>query len=372
MKKSFLILFSDAHLAYSPFTINLFYCLKSISNVKLITFHPSVHYSLQKINDPDVIYINDYPTKLNLLNRIKRKISSSYRNAIKLSLLSFRAQSLINFIEQLNFNGEIIAVDFFCLWCALQVKKSAHLISLEIIPDDPYKKACDTNSIKSVVIQSEERYKELFGNKNLQKFIIQNAPPFIEFEVPINTRSKNDLIFCGSALPSFGIFSCLDFLMDYPEYRLTIKGAIPPVTKDAINKFYYFLLEEKRLILDEEYLDNENLTLYISKFRIGFVFYDFYRFEERRKFNYFTAPSGKMFQYFNSNVPVIGNHCEGLKIIEQYGAGKLISSLGSRAIKNAIDEIENNYEIYVKNAKEVAKIFDFNKNIQPYIEFLMQ
>src|SRR5690606_7552230 len=103
--------------------------------------------------------------------------------------------------------------------------------------------------------------------------------------------------FCGSAMPGFGLYNCIEFIADYPEYSLTVKGSIPPVVRNVIENHFQNLLESGRLILDDRYLEEKELTKYVSGFRIGFVFYDFYRFEYINKFNYHTAPSGKLFQY---------------------------------------------------------------------------
>ncbi len=375
--KNVLIIFPDLHLPFSPTTLNLFYSLKKTFNVKLISLEPSQHYSSQKINDPHVIYIKIESIKISIFERIwiklfkiilgkkHQKVKDHYLNE---KLKNYKANSFIEVIKK--FEGEIIAVDFFSLWCAQNAGKFAHLVSLEIPDHDIYRDNIDYNKIKSVIIQSEERFIHLFKDKEYPKFFVQNSPPYIEFDIEIENRAKKNLIFCGSALPEFGIFSCLDFLKDYPEYCLTLKGAIPKSIKEAIKKFYNDLLENGNLIFNEEYMDHEELTKYISSFRIGFVFYDFYRFEHLRTFNYFTAPSGKMFQYINSGVPIIGNKLSGLSIIEENNIGNLITCLSSNQIKAAVDDVELDYQNSAYNARALAKNFDFNANIIPFLTFL--
>lgn len=372
-----LIVFTDPHLAYSPSILNLFYELKKITCVKLISPEPHPLYSLQRVDDQDIIYFDTeeqyvYPRLYNrILNKVKNRLSPPTALQVHNERLKTqRAKKIIEFVK--NFEGKILVVDFFALWCVQQAGRKAHLFSLEIHENDPYRSSCNYDMIESVVIQSYDRYYYLFQENQIKYFIVQNAPPFINFAPNYIDRDKNDLIFCGSAVPWFGIISCLDFIKDYPEYTLTIKGAVPKATKNSIELFYKDLITNKRLIIDEEYLDAETLTAYVSKFRIGFAFYDFYRFEQVRSFNYFTAPSGKVFQYLNSGVPVVANDLKGFELLKVTDAGVLVPSLSSKAIKTAIDEIESSYLKYAQNAKLASKEFDYLGNIKTFINFLTQ
>jgi hypothetical protein len=374
--RSLLIIFPDPQLPYSPTTLNLFYELKKHFKVTLISLEPDASYSSQKVNDPDIIYFkNDSSEELQLslfqrgVTKIKRKLNPLSDEQIKTNNLKNRKAKKI--IEVVNkFEGEIIAVDFFALWCVQQAGREAHLVSLEILEYDPYKENCDFYKIKSVIIQSEERYAYLFPDIKPLCFLIQNSPPYVDFTPDYGSRKKNNLIYCGSAMPWFGIISCLDFIKDFPKYNLTIKGAIPKTTLGAINSFYKDLVEDGRLIIDSAYLDAFSLTTFISRFSVGFAFYDFYRFDNVRSFNYYTAPSGKVFQYLNSGVPVIANQLPGFKLIEQNNAGVLIPYLSSNTIKSAIDKIESSYFEVCENAKRASKGMDFIGNAIEFIRYL--
>ena len=284
------------------------------------------------------------------------------------TLLTAQAKCLIEKIKE--FNGEIIAVDFFALWCVQYAGKEAHLLSLEISDHDSYRENCNLSQIKSVLIQTNERYNYLFKGLALKTFIVQNAPKSIDSELHVSSRKKNQLIYCGSAVPWFGIFSCIEFIKDFPGYTLTVKGAIPPKIRKIIDDSFESLVTSNQLILNEQYLEPEELNEFLKEFYLGFVFYDFYRFEFINSFNYKTAPSGKLFQYYNAGLPVVGNNIVGLNSIEQYNAGVLINSLGSQSIKHAIEKIDNNYLSYVKGAKLASKDFDFHTSIEPFIEFI--
>ena len=370
-QKDILVVFPDAHLSYSPSTLNLYDSLDECFNVTIATFYPLESYSSQRVLNRNIEYLTfTNQTGIPLVTRLATELKKTLFPKSKSldPLLTDRAKVLIKRIKK--FTGTIIAVDFFSLWCVQQCGKSAHLFSLEIPENDSYKNRCDLNSVLSVVIQTKDRYEYIFGKKEIRTFIVQNAPRYIDQEIDYEKRSKKNLIFCGSAMPAFGIFSCIEFILDYPEYCLTVKGAIPPLVRNSIHEKFKFLITEKRLILDEEYLSAEDLNIFLAAYYIGFVFYDAYRFDYINSFNYNTAPSGKLFQYFNAGLPVVVSNIEGLKAVEQFGAGVMINALNAASIKKAIGLIDADYLQIAKAAKQAALHYDFSKAIDPFILFL--
>ena len=130
------------------------------------------------------------------------------------------------------------------------------------------------------------------------------------------------------------------------------------------------LLGEERLKIDTNYLEMDALVEFLKAFRIGFCFYDT-RFDFYDRFNYHTAPSGKMFTYFASGVPVICNNLPGLRVVEEFGAGVLIEDLDAGSILSAIQKIEANYDYYAQNCLKAAAHFSFEESLQPFIDELL-
>jgi hypothetical protein len=374
--KKVLIVFSDYYLPYSPSTLNLFYELKKNKfDVRILAAQPNPDFSLQKIVDEKIEYVTPVRNDRNVVGRVYDKVVSKVISKEQLDRKNLMSGLAISFIKKIGDieADEIIAVDFFSLWCVQQAGKTAHLLSLEIQEFDPYFNNCNLSKIKSVLIQTEKRFNHLFRNSVKPPFsILPNSPPLIDFKPDVQGREKFNLVYCGSAIIEFGIFSCLDFISDFPEYKLTIKGAVPSNTREGIEKYYSELLTSKRLVINDTYMDATGLTQFISKFWAGFAFYDFYRFPHLRRFNYYTAPSGKLYQYFNSGVPVVGNMLEGFTMVDNYNAGKLISYLSANQIKNALDYIENDYNEISENSKKLSFHFDSASFLQKFIkEFLI-
>ena len=370
MRGDILIVFPDLHLPYSPSTLRLYEALIDAGyRVKLIAPEPEAQYSSLKVDLEGVRYFNQYVCDYGFVKRSLLRVTENLlgkRLPVKCKLMTGRAKCFINQIKK--FKGtDIIAVDFFSLWCVHQTGRDAHLLSLEILENDVYYQNCDFNRIRSVLIQSQVRYDYLFTGYKPKCFFFVNAPSFIDIEPRYDSRSPYELIYCGTAVISFGIISILDFLVDYPEYSLTVKGNVPRETEVVIEHHYFELVRSGRLRVDSTYVSPSELTEYVSRFRIGFAFYDFYRFMHLRKFNYFTAPSGKLFQYLNAGVPVVGNILEGFSFVESEQVGALIGQLSSGSIKKAIDNIEADYFGTAVRAYNLARRLDTGPALETYI-----
>lgn len=319
--KKILIIFTDLHLPYSPTTLKLFDELKKHYTVELLAAKPRTNYKRFNIDDPAIVFV-DFDKIPSLLTRIwlfarrtfKKLFNSNFNKETKQTLSTIKTNAIINYLRGKK-NYEIIAKDGLALWCAQKAGRKAHLLSLEI--RDNYFDHVNFETILSVIIQSEERLNHLFPDKKPPVYLIQNAPNYVHFDPSATNRNPEDLIYCGNALTSFGFISCLDFIKDYKEYTLTAIGPMPQYTKTVIEQFYGDLVSEKRLIIKSDYLSEDDLFHFLTGYRIGFAFYDFYRFETVNNFNYLSAPSGKVFQYLNSGLPIIANRVPLLNFIEE-------------------------------------------------------
>src|SRR5205085_2435639 len=122
------------------------------------------------------------------------------------------------------------------------------------------------------IIQSKERFEYLFKDKKFTTFYVQNAPSFQEIELKSH---RLGLIYAGSAYSLLGFYNCLNYLEAYKEEKLTVQGAIMKPDKDRVNNEYADLLNEKRLIINNKYLENDEMVEFISNYEIGFCFYNF-------------------------------------------------------------------------------------------------
>jgi glycosyltransferase involved in cell wall biosynthesis len=267
----------------------------------------------------------------------------------------------------------VIAVDSVGLWVAQRIFGESHFISLEA-KKDRYFRATDARRIESVVIQTEERYHYLFDKLATHKFLIQNSPFFSKGTILAKTPFQKKLVFLGTAIPTHGLYMCLNAmeLMTKSDkgYRLTIKGII---SKERVRAFirvrYRHLIENRIVMIDEQYTNQEEIIPYLSNFDIGFCLYDFNRIS-RNDFNYVTVPAGKLFNYYAAGVPVIGVDIPGMQSVKDFQAGILLVTPSSNNINDAIIKISENYDFYSANCLKAAEYFDFQKAVQPYKNFL--
>jgi glycosyltransferase involved in cell wall biosynthesis len=371
-----LLIFPEEHLSYSPTTLNVFRELQKHYETTVITFAPSKR-SKKRIEDKGVIFI-ETPTwhryflkPLLIIHSLFQK-KTNYKLLKKIGLSSFYRLFLLKTqVKPFIKSHEIIAIDFISAWLCQEVfDKKIHYLSLEIFEGDPFFMMIDNSKLKSVFIQNEDRYNFIFKHKQLNTFYIQNAPEYIPFKT-LSANERKGLLFLGSAEIGFGIYSCLDFIKQYPEFTLTIKGPMLNDVKETIHSKYGDLISKQRLIIDSNYIEQSELASYLNKFRIGFCFYDT-RQPKMDRFNYYTAPSGKLFQYHASGIPVIASDLPGLNSVRNYHTGVMIPNLTPETIYQAIQTIEANYDIMVENSFVAADFYDFTKSIKPYVEVFKQ
>lgn len=379
MKKQAVIFFPNHHLAYSPTTINLYKLLQAKFNVKIIAPYPSL-FNNSELPNVNVEYFIDEPTSL------FAKLEAMFRFSLQLILSFFSgkknvysyaiAKALIKYdrifkrASVVHQNDHIIVIDFLFLKLASKYFSKINFVSLELTDNlIPLVNTIDEKRINAVVIQSKERYDYVFGDKKLNTFFVQNSVVYDPSQLS-NSKVQNTIIFNGTASATFGFFYFLDFLLEYGnQFQGIVKGAILPNIKSEIQSKYSSLLHEQKLVLDDGYIDNDDLVNYVSKYEVGVCFYDMDQINHNR-FNYLSAPSGKMFTYFASGVPIIASNISGLKIIEEYKAGVLINDYKPQTILEALLKIKQNYQQYSTNCLAAALHFSFDRHAKSFVDFL--
>jgi hypothetical protein len=394
-KKKVLIVFPACWVAYSNTVLNLYDVLQEYFDVELVfaEYYTYIKQNsvrtynfIQLIQEKRNIIILDMSYKVYLASRIIWRIIQKIiepinnflgDNKILGLVLAFDAPTLHRYLTFSSYFSNIdkkeisyvIAVNPFCAFTAQKFFEKISFLSHEIIDNDYFFENLDAEKIDSVIIHSPERYQHLFGNKKLKTFYIHNS---VFFDCNMKDLKKNheinpfNLIYNGTAQVGFGLLAYLNFIDTVSDYFLTIKGQ---VNQETISKFTH-LIEGNRLIIDENYMEHYELRKYISQFSVGFCFYDIDDTQNHPDtFNYITAPSGKLFVYLASGVPVLCNEkIKALHFIQDKGAGVLIKDIyNPLEIKEALDKINNNYDLYVNNAFALAEEYSFEKFIQPLI-----
>ena len=372
-KKKLIILFNGGHLAYSPTVISLYDFLLPHFEVTIVAHHPG-YFNNQRLNRRNVIYYKGLTQRETVFHRFRFRALGFFSKTVRL----FRKQggSAVEYFQVFQpikkaiaaiRPQHIIAVDAKNLFYCQLLQQEAEFLSLEIRTEDAYSAAKNYDHINSVIIQSGERYRYLFGDRVFRSFYIPNAPVFKKEEQPVE---KKGLVYCGTAWDAFGFYHCLDFLKTYPGEQMTIKGAIPAPDFKKIQENYSHLLKEKRLRIEDAYVDDADVVSFLRSFRVGFCFYNF-NVTAVNSFNYHTAPSGKLFKYLAAGVPVVGIDCSGLQLVKENKCGVLIPDLSPARIRAAIGEIEVDYETYSANCLRVAKEHSFDKAVKPLVEYLL-
>ena len=360
-----LIIFPDPHLPYSPTILNLYESLKDQFNVTILNFE---NKQFKKIDNPGIQYLR-VPFLKKKFFGIINKVSREYGRVV----MAYIKRDLVRkFLKEHSFD-QFIVTDLISLWMLQgKIDLPIHLVSLELTFNTVnFKAKVEINRLASILIQSKERLDFVAPAFSKPVFYLQNAPVFQPSLLDAKKEPmKNHFIFSGTATAQFGIFQCLDFLLKYPTFKMTLIGNVPDAEKGVIYAKYKNLIEQGKLIIESRYFSSAEMLKEVSKYRIGFCFYDF-SFPEIDNINYRTAPSGKMFTYFATGVPVIGVNIPGLKPITDFNAGELIDDLSPDAILAAVESIEMDFDKKVEGCLEAAKYFSFDTRVQPFVEFLM-
>lgn len=372
--KKVTILFAENHLAYSPTVIGLYDLLSQHFDVTIVALNPK-SFTNTYVANRKVVYLNERPINgiHRYMDRIRFELSSLFRkDVLFLKKKNIPPYFLHKFDQVKTYLSKenpdlIIAVDFKNLLITQTLGKRVEFLSLEIEPNNPFYKACDFQNIDSVIIQTKERYEHLFKDLGQKTFFIQNSPSYTP---AVAESERKGLVYSGTAWDAFGFYHILEFLKKFPEHSLTSKGAMLDPDLKKVKAEYSELTSSGSLTIDDEYLDEREMVDHLRKFRIGFCFYNF-EVGWINNFNYFSAPSGKMFKYFAAGVPVVGQDILGLDPVREFDCGVLIKDLLPESIKAAIETIEKKFDYYSRNCLKAAAHYSFDKMAAPFVEYLL-
>jgi glycosyltransferase involved in cell wall biosynthesis len=389
-KREVIIIFPDNWLDYSPTVIN-------ISKILSRHFHVTVISAGKKIPSTDIFgnHTNITPKYIDIEGRfIKRVITTTDRVLIFLfsSFLKIKlfdkgwlrellvGNNVENFYRLIKFRryirsmvkrGDVlIGVDNVGILAATRFSPSAHMVSLEIAKNIFYY-FIKWPKVKSLIIQTKERKDYLLSKiVNVPNtFFIQNAPTFNHSLSGKKNVNNFRIVYLGNlALEYNGLNHVVNSLAFLPSnYTIVFKGPYNERSDRYFKENYAQLMCAGRLCLDYEYVNNEDLYDYLGKFSIGITLYDIDSLKYK-SFNVVSCPSGKLFNYYNAGLPVIGNNILGLSSIRDFDCGILIDELSGKNIALAVGLIANNYDHYAENSKKAAFYFDFERGVNKFIE----
>ncbi|MDX8126525.1 glycosyltransferase [Methylomonas sp. OY6] len=355
--KNALIIFPNDWVYYSPTVLNAVEILSQNGITPYLIYpHTSRYISPESLSEHQI----SFPKKLeNLIFRLK--LANLYFSALCLTrILKYKLCGVrFDLIIGVDSLGHILASIAYknAIYLSLELQTGFLNFVSRLFP------------ITYLLIQSKER-KDFFNPaRSTQTFLIQNSPILKKIEITNKNKNKK-LIYFGTLSKKHGIEACINALYYLDnDYTLTIKG-IPSSHNNTyyqeLLKNYENLIKINRILFDFSYIDQNNISEYLSEFSIGFCFYDF-ELISKGDFNYISSPSGKLFNYFSAGIPVIANDIIGFRPITETNSGVLLPSVDSVQISQAITQIMNNYNFYSKNATEASIKYDFGIRFNLFI-----
>lgn len=205
-----------------------------------------------------------------------------------------------------------------------------HLKKLPIIlPNKP-----ESVANEDELVQIREKYKSKLKEIESYKIIIYQG----------SIQKKRDLTSVIKAVKELG-----------GNFRFLMMGRYNQMVE------VYKSLDDNLIYVD--FVPAPEHLVYTSNAYIGVLSYDPYSLN-----NAFCAPN-KTFEYSKFGVPLICNELPGLKsVLDTYKTGKAIDIDDVESIKEAILEIDANYEFYSNNAREYYKAVNCTEIIRNALE----
>lgn len=354
-KKSILIVFPDEWLQYSPSVLNLYKCCEENHYTKL------VYIDNGKFNNEGLVsnYVNI---------KISKTAAYFWRKTIGYKFYKvLRLFITLLFIKLFDRKYDtIIAIDSSGYMVTKLFFNKTVYFSLET-EKDIFFKICHKLGIENLIIQSKERKDYLIGeDESIKVNYIQNSP-ILNPEIKRHTGFKDKkILYMGNIEFGYGLEHFIESIKDLnDEYTLTLKGIKNDKFYNLIIEKYKDIINSGKLIFDFEYVEQNKIIEYVSKFYIGITGYDIKL--AKKSFNYFSSPAGKLFNYYAAGVPVIGIDIIGLKSVKDFNTGILIESVTPNNIINAIQNIEIDYDTHSKNCLKASEEFDFKKGFNKFI-----
>jgi glycosyltransferase involved in cell wall biosynthesis len=355
-KKSVLIVFPDEWLQYSPSLLNLYNCCKEEYYTKIIYINHKKFDNTGLVDNYKSIRVRKFPAYV-----WRKTFGYKLYKVFKLFWCLFLVKLFdrrYDIVIAIDSSGYVPTKLFFpkTIFFSLELKK------------DNFYKISRKLGIDRLIIQSKERKDFLVGeNPDIEVFYIQNAPILKKQGITLKEKTDKRILFLGNIDFGYAIDQFIDCIKELDDsYTLTLKGIRNENFFNLLNQKYADLIHSGKLIFDFNYTEQSKIIEYVSQFYIGIVGYDLE--VVKHDFNQFSAPSGKLFNYYAAGIPVMATDIIGLRSVKDYNAGVLIDTFSADKIKDAVNVIEKNYQQFSANCLVAAEAFDFKKAFDAFIK----
>lgn len=267
--------------------------------------------------------------------------------------------------------SSVVAFDAHGALAARALGRRFHFVSLELALL-PLARHLIESHASSLMIQSSTRLEALAGDRDWSRittYFVQNAPSFrtppARTAAPDSSRPR--LVYLGSITTLHGLKAMLGMLQQWPGASLTLRGPLPPASRHMLERAAGDLVTTGRLVVDQTYLEEIDVTGYLAQFDIGLCLYEPPE-GKSLDLNYRTSPSGKMFNYFAAGLPVLASGEPGLSPVTAFNAGLQVDDLSPATLATAGRAIIGGHDRFREGATRAATHFDFGRSVRPFVD----
>jgi glycosyltransferase involved in cell wall biosynthesis len=145
---------------------------------------------------------------------------------------------------------------------------------------------------------------------------------------------------------------------------------LPPASRRIIEDGHADLLASGRLRLPQGFLREQDMLPFLRGFDVGLCLYAL-EGRLRHDFNYLSAPSGKMFNYFAAGLPVLASAHVGLAPVREHDAGLLVHDLAPDTLRDAAQALCREAPRFRAGALAAADAYDFPRAARALVDHVL-
>lgn len=173
------------------------------------------------------------------------------------------------------------------------------------------------------------------------------------------------ILFVGVIRESQGLEFVFDFLKTHKDYSIKIIGE---GDSRLFYKYKKTIKENKigdRVYFPNRFFEDKELEEISKTCRVGIAVYD----TDKTSATYYTDP-GKVKTYTSLGLPIIMSNVSAIApFVNKFGCGKIIQKR-DKELEEALLDIKNNYEIYIKGVKKFNEYFFYDTYYKKSFNFL--
>lgn len=230
------------------------------------------------------------------------------------------------------------------------------------------KKIVQNSSLVTIPEYNRANILRVWLNLKNTPTVIPNKPlyhplvKYIDCDFKDELQNKKIILYQGLIIKERNLDALCEAVSSLLDYTLVIMG-----NEYGAEEYKLYLKKKYPFVYFIDFINPPKHLFITSYAYIGIVTYDYSTLN-----TIYCAPN-KMWEYAGFGIPMIANEIPGLVYsIGKHNAGICLNMDSSKMIKEAIQKISANYEVYSHNAKSFYDSFNVKESINNIINYVLK